>query len=143
MNMADGPPDDPNTLAAKSRWQRILIALAGPLINILLSVSVVAALFMVRFPQAGKTVDPLIGWVDPTGPAGLSGIREGDRIVGIDNVTHPNWEDLRIHEISGAGRPERVSLIREGQQFHVMMTPDFDEHQGAAMQGGDLRQRSG
>jgi regulator of sigma E protease len=69
VSMADGPPEDPNTLAAKARWKRMLIALAGPLVNIALSVCVVAGLFMVRYPQAGKTADPVVGWVDPSGPA--------------------------------------------------------------------------
>jgi membrane-associated protease RseP (regulator of RpoE activity) len=31
VSMADGPPEDSNTLAAKRRWQRILIALGGSL----------------------------------------------------------------------------------------------------------------
>jgi RIP metalloprotease RseP len=139
VSMADGPPEDPNTLAAKRRWQRILIALAGPLINIVLSVCVVAALFMVRFPEAGKTVDPVIGWVDPTGPASRAGVREGDQVVGIDNTAHPSWEELQMHEIAGAGRGGRVSLLRERQQFHMMLTPDFDERQGVGYAGWGLR----
>lgn len=138
VRMADGPVEDPHTLAAKPRWQRILIALAGPLINIMLSVCVVAALFMVRFPQTGKTVDPVIGWVDPTGPANRAGIREGDRVVGIDSIAHPNWDELQIQEIAGAGRAERVSLVREGQHFQVTLTPDFDQRQGFGYVGWGL-----
>lgn len=139
VSMVDGPPGDPNTLAAKPRWQRILIALAGPLVNIALSVCVVAALFMVHFPQAGKTVDPVIGWVDPTGPASRAGVREGDRVVGIDSIAHPRWEELEMHEIADAGRAERVSLVREGQQLHLMVTPVFDEQQQVGYAGWGLK----
>lgn len=110
VGMADGPAEDPHTLAAKPRWQRILIALAGPLINIVLSVCLVAGLFMVRFPEAGKLVDPLIGWVDPNGPASRAGIRESDRIVGIDDAAHPRWGEVQMREIVGAGRATRVCL---------------------------------
>lgn len=139
VSMADDPPEDPTTLAAKPRWQRILIALAGPFINILLSVCLVAGLFMVRFPQGGKAVDPMIGWVDPKGPASRAGIREGDRIVGIDKIVHPRWEELQMQEIAGAGRAETVSLVREGRELHVIMTPDFDEHQQVGYAGWGLK----
>jgi len=138
VSMADGPAEDPHTLAAKPRWQRILIALAGPLINVVLSVFLVAGLFMVRFPAAGKLVDPVIGWVDPSGPASRAGIRENDRIVGIDDAAHPDWEDVQMREIAGAGRATMVSLLREGEVFHVVLTPEFDAHQGVGYAGWGL-----
>jgi regulator of sigma E protease len=136
--MADGSAEDPHTLAAKPRWQRILIVLAGPLINLVLSVFLVAGLFMVRFPAAGKLVDPVIGWVDPNGPASRAGIRENDRIVGIDDAAHPDWEDVQMREIAGAGRATRVSLLREGEFLHVVLTPEFDAHQGVGYAGWGL-----
>jgi regulator of sigma E protease len=138
VSMADGPAEDPHTLAAKPRWQRILIALAGPLINVMLSVCVVAGLFMVRFPAAGKLVDPLIGWVDPNGPASRAGIREGDRIVGIEDARHPSWEEVQMREIAGEGRATRVSVLREGEVLHVLLTPGFDAHQGGGYAGWGL-----
>jgi regulator of sigma E protease len=138
VSMADGPAEDPHTLPAKPRWQRILIALAGPLINIVLSICLVAGLFMVRFPEAGKLIDPVIGWVDPNGPASRAGIRESDRIVGIDDAAHPSWEELQMREIAGAGRATRVSLLREGETLHVMLTPKFDARQGVGYAGWGL-----
>lgn len=139
VSMADGPAEDPNTLAAKPRWQRIFIALAGPLINIFLSVCVVAALFMARFPQAGKTVDPVVGWIDPNGPASRAGIHEGDRVVRIENIVHPSWDELQMHELTGANRTETVWLLRDGQEVRVTLTPDIDAEQGVGYAGWGLR----
>jgi regulator of sigma E protease len=136
--MADGPAEDLNTLAAKPRWQRIFIALAGPLINVLLSVCVVAALFMVRFPQTGRAVDPVIGWIDPAGPASRAGIREGDRVIRIENMDHPSWDELQMREIAGAGRSETLWLLRDGRQIRVNLTPDFDAQQGVGYAGWGL-----
>ena len=45
---------DPRAFVAKPRWQRLIIAFAGPAMNILLAVALLTGLFMVRYPQAGE-----------------------------------------------------------------------------------------
>src|SRR5512146_1153527 len=42
---------DPRSVLAKPRWQRLLIALAGPFMNIVLAVGVLAGLYMVSYPK--------------------------------------------------------------------------------------------
>src|SRR6266550_6175791 len=43
--------DDPRAFLAKPRWQRLIIALAGPFMNIVLAVAIVTGLYMVEFPK--------------------------------------------------------------------------------------------
>src|SRR6201997_3227444 len=45
----DEKSDDPRGFLAKPRWQRLIIAFAGPFMNILLAVCILTGLFMVRF----------------------------------------------------------------------------------------------
>src|SRR5512144_1453477 len=43
--------DDPRSFLAKPRWQRLIIAGAGPFMNILLAVGLLTGLFMVKYQR--------------------------------------------------------------------------------------------
>mgnify|MGYP003344633070 CR=1 FL=1 len=42
---------DPRSFPAKPRWQRLIIAFAGPAMNIFLAIGLLAGLYMNRFPK--------------------------------------------------------------------------------------------
>src|SRR5260370_2929239 len=46
----DENANDPRGFMAKPPWQRLIVACAGPFMNILLAVVILARLFIVRFP---------------------------------------------------------------------------------------------
>src|SRR6202051_4790407 len=50
--------NDPRAFLAKPRWQRMIIAFAGPFMNVLLAVAVLTGLFMVRFPRLPNDPSP-------------------------------------------------------------------------------------
>src|ERR1044072_6192698 len=59
---------DPREFLSKPRWQRILVYLAGPFMNVLLAIGLFAALFMVGIEVPTLPATPsLIGW--PAGSA--------------------------------------------------------------------------
>src|SRR3977135_3128370 len=43
--------NDPRSFSAKPRWQRLIIAAAGPTMNIILAVGLLTGLFMFRYPR--------------------------------------------------------------------------------------------
>ena len=43
--------EDPRSLPAKPRWQRLIIAFAGPFMNVVLAVGVLTGLYMVKFQK--------------------------------------------------------------------------------------------
>src|SRR5271157_1974139 len=92
----DEQADDPRGFLAKPRWQRLIIAFAGPFMNILLAVTILTGLFMVRFPKIPSSPSPEIGYVVPDSAAAKAGIREGDRIVQIGDSADPTWEDIAM-----------------------------------------------
>ena len=95
--LTDENIDDPRAFLSKPRWQRVLIAVAGPAMNIVLAVALVTGLFMVRFPKAPNSVqEGVVGYVVPDSPAAKAGIREGDRLVTVDNLHNPSWEDIDL-----------------------------------------------
>src|SRR6476619_6270021 len=50
--------NDPRSFIAKPRWQRLIIAFAGPAMNIMLAVVLLAGLFMVRYPKLANADGP-------------------------------------------------------------------------------------
>src|SRR5499427_2998352 len=61
----DENAEDPRGFMAKPRWQRLIIAFAGPAMNIVLAVAILTGLFMVRYPKIPSTPSPVIGYVVP------------------------------------------------------------------------------
>src|SRR5258708_18933664 len=58
---------DARSLTSKPRWQRMIIAFAGPAINVVLAVALLAGLFMFRYPHIPNPHSPKIGYVAADG----------------------------------------------------------------------------
>src|SRR5580704_7569091 len=114
---------DPRNLMAKPRWQRLIITFAGPAINVVLAVAILTGLFMAHFPRIPTPADPVVGLAVPDGAAAKAGVLEGDKVVQIDNIVHPNWDDIMMKEITSAARPVQVWVLRNGEQLHYTVTP--------------------
>ncbi len=132
----DESVNDPRGFLAKPRWQRLLIACAGPFMNVVLAVVLLTGLFMVKFPKQ-MTADQVatIGHVMPDSPAAKAGLREGDRIVAIAGRQNPTWEDLTIAEFSNAGRSLYLTVQRGGRQFETQVVPTLSERTGVGYAG--------
>ena len=131
----DDNANDPRGFLAKPRWQRLIIAFAGPFMNILLAVGILTGLFMVRFPKIPTTPAPMIGYVVPDSAAAKAGIQEGDRIVQIDNAVDPTWEDVSMKEVASASHPLTVWVLRDGERKQFTVTPVLDPKNGIGFAG--------
>src|ERR1700682_6506890 len=131
----DENASDPRSFLSKPRWQRLVIAFAGPAMNIVLAIAILAGMFMVRFPKLPSTPSPEIGYVVPASAAAKAGIQEGDQIVQIDDKVNPTWEDVAIKEVSNAARPLSVWIVRDGQRKLVTVTPTMDPKTGVGFAG--------
>jgi len=127
---------DPRAFLSKPRGQRLLIAFAGPFMNVVLAVALLAVLFMFKYPKP-MTADlsATIGHVMPDSPAAKAGLREGDRIVRIGGKQDPVWEDVAIAELSNADRTLDLTVVRGGKQLQVRVTPTLSERTGVGYAG--------
>ncbi|MEQ1947669.1 MAG: site-2 protease family protein [Bryobacteraceae bacterium] len=126
---------DPRSLLAKPRWQRMVIAFAGPGINVVLAIALLTGLYMVVYEKSPNPTSPVIGFLTPDGAAAKSGIQEGDQIVQIDNTVDPSWEDIELKVAASAKHPLEVWVKRNGERLHIPVTPSVEEQQGIGMAG--------
>jgi len=136
----DGTPDsmvqDPRSFQAKPRWQRMIIAFAGPGMNILLALALLTGLFMYRYPKVvGSDGPAFVGFIAKDSVAAKGGIKEGDRIARFDNIADPTWEDVTLAEIAAANRPVPVVLSRGTEQVVATLTPALHEQTGVGTIG--------
>src|SRR5271157_283790 len=110
----------------KPRWQRLIIAAAGPLMNVVLAIAVLTGLFMVSYEKVLNPDGAVIGHVQPDSPAAKAGILPGDKIVRLNGKDKPDWEEIITKEIEGAQRTLTVTIERNGHQFPVSLVPVLD-----------------
>ena len=130
------PAFDPRGFNSKPRWNRLIIAFAGPFMNIILAVGLLAGLFTVHYPKLASSDGPAtVGHVQADSAANKAGIKEGDIIARLGDKPDPNWEDIRIKEISGAEVPIPIVLSRSGKQIVTILTPAYNTKTGVGDAG--------
>jgi regulator of sigma E protease len=124
-NPMEARTGDPGEFSSHPRWQRFLIAIAGPVMNILLAVVVLTVTYMFHheFPAVAKSPVDII-YVSPGSPAEKAGIRRGDRIVKVENIPNPNWDQVLLRMAINPNQPVPVILSREGREVAVTVIPD-------------------
>jgi len=123
----DEVTDDPREFQNKPRWQRILVYVAGPAMNVVLAVALFASLFMVGIAVPNITAIPaLVGGVEPGSSAAVAGIERGDRILKVKGEPVANWQDVSIELLSSPGKPVPMVLERGGKSFTAVVTPIRD-----------------
>jgi regulator of sigma E protease len=109
---------------SKPKWQRFLVAAAGPAMNIFLAIGLIAGLYMygTDVPEflVGQAV---INVVEPGSPAEKAGIKPGDQIVSFDGKEKPDWQDVLNTVVTSPGRNLPIVIERDGKQMQFTLTP--------------------
>lgn len=124
-NPMEARTGDAGEFASHPRWQRLLIAVAGPAMNILLAIGIVTGVFMVHYSHEWFLDQPThVGWVEDGSPAAKAGIKPGDLIVQIDGEKNPLWEDTRAKIAISPGQPVPIVLKRDGETLKTTVIPN-------------------
>src|SRR6202790_3412027 len=123
-NPMDERTGDPAEFLSHSRWHRFLIAIAGPLMNIFLAVFLLTTVYMVHYEYPVYLDTPaVIEGVKHDSAAAQAGLQAGDRIVKVDNIENPTWEQLQPRVWLSAHQPLTVTVQRGTQVFQKTIVP--------------------
>ena len=120
------PPEEMFNL--RPRWQRILVALAGPVMNILTALAIPFAGAMMYGVPA--TPSPVVYYIQPNGAAAKAGLQQGDRIVSFNGYENPSWDRINGDALLSPGQPLPMVINRNGQQLPVTITPTSRSENG-------------
>jgi regulator of sigma E protease len=99
-------------LPPASPLSKILVAVAGPAMNIIFGFAIATLLYFVGLPVL---VNPsVIGKVDPATPEGKLGIQEGDRIVEVNGKATKSWQDINFATATARSMEIDVVIERDG-----------------------------
>jgi len=115
---------DPREFLSKPKWQRFLVAVAGPLMNVILAVVLLTGLYMYgsEVPEA-FTDQAVVGIVVPDSPADQAGIKPGDLIVSLDGKEKPDWQEAESRIITNPNKTIPIIVQRNGENLNLSVRP--------------------
>lgn len=103
------------SFATRPAWQRLLVIASGPVANILLAWLLCWTL---AYGWGTPVLQPVIGGVNPDGPAAKAGIKPGDRIEAINGISVSSWDEMADIIGRSDGKPMNLEIIRnEGENI--------------------------
>jgi regulator of sigma E protease len=120
----DGVTGQPDEFLSKSKWERFQVLIAGPAMNLILAVVVLAAV-LYRGAEVPVYEDqpPVVGVVAAGSAAEQVGIVPGDRIVSVAGVKVDTWREFLIAVASRPNREIPVTFVRDGAETTRQVTP--------------------
>lgn len=105
----------------RPRWQKFLVMLGGPFMNIMLALAIPFTMALVYGVPANPS--PIVGFVRPDGAADKAGIKVGDRIVNFNGVEGPSWSRIKDSALLIPEKQVPIVVERAGQLMELTISP--------------------
>jgi regulator of sigma E protease len=130
-----GWPEDAS-FNVKTRWQRLIIMAAGPVMNIALAVLIYWGLFMVgsQVPDLPEG-PPRVEAVAEGSAAAEAGIQTGDRIVAIGGEKIDSLNEYGEERLFRPGQTVTYVIRRDGERLEKQLTLGEDPIHGVGQDG--------
>jgi len=90
------PTGSPDELMSKKRWQRALISVAGPTVNLIFPILLLSAYYLIAgVPYAAFLNKPIVVALPPAQQSTPDSLHSGDHVVAVNNLKNPTWEQVQ------------------------------------------------
>jgi regulator of sigma E protease len=130
VKMAGETPTDTITgeayeFLSKPKWQRFLVAAAGPAMNVFLAIGLIAGLYVYGTDVPEMFIgQAVVGIVEAGSPADKAGLKPGDQIVSLDGKEKADWQAVENDVLTSPGRPLPIVIERAGRRMQLTLTPE-------------------
>jgi regulator of sigma E protease len=115
---------DPGEFTSHPRWQRFLIAIAGPTMNIAFTIVVFTGIFKFHNEYPKFLDQPaVIGSVVDGSAAQQAGLQAWDKIVRIQDISNPTWKQISYKVLLNPNQPLDIEVQRGNGTFKKTVTP--------------------
>jgi len=124
--------EEKDSFSAKSIWRRALILSAGVIMNMVLAWLLFSVGYLFGLPQSTASlgakakisnIEVVVMQVIAESPAAMSGLKEGDAIMRINNVELKSEKDLQDAVAQNANREAELVVKRDNQESIIKVTP--------------------
>ncbi|MBO5643481.1 MAG: site-2 protease family protein [Kiritimatiellae bacterium] len=116
-------------------WKEICVAVAGPLMNVVLAVILAVTLSLIPSAKFG-VLGTEVGQVIPGGPAEKAGIMKGDKVISINGNKVTTWTEMLVEVQIAGTKASKFEVVRctndVCQTLTFEVTPEKDEKTGAS-----------
>jgi regulator of sigma E protease len=130
----EGVEAEKNDAAQRVRipaWKEILVAVAGPLMNVVLAVVIACILAVTPGVNFGE-LPAKIGFVPKKGPAAEAGVKAGDVVKSVGGRAIRTWTEMQTEVQIAGDREVEFVVEREGAgEVKLQIKPRHDEVTGA------------
>jgi len=119
---------DGRDFTARPRWQRFVVYLAGPGMNVVLTLLAFTVLYQLGWGVDSTLLDkPVIGFVEPESPAARAGLVSGDEILAIDGKPQPAWESALMTILLRPNQTLPLRIRRGGEELVLSVSTSANE----------------
>ncbi len=113
----EAPTGDPGEFNAHPRWQRMLVALAGPFANFILALGLMTGVSMLHNEVQEYIDGPAhADYIPINTPATRTGIQSGDTIVHYDTIENPTWDQVAIRSLLNLNQTIPFAFVHDGKR---------------------------
>ena len=112
---------EPEELPPVSPLSKILVAFAGPLMNVVFAIVIAVFLWVVGIPQ--QVNEPVIGYVGKGSKEYALDVRPGDVVRSIEGQEVESWEDVIYAVLGSRGSTVEVELLRGKEKLPPVKLP--------------------
>lgn len=127
---------DPRAFNRQPVWKRVVTVASGPLMNF-----IVAFLVIVLYMSAVGllAVVPNVAQVEPN--AQQAGLMPGDELIAVNGEAVTDTQMIALAIDESAGESVTLTVLRDGEQMEIAVTPFYDEELGRYRAGFTFAQK--